>query len=253
MDPKTLQIVIPVLVILPILYFRMQRAMKPQRLKPPMLLVRPAIIIVVALLVLAGAPPAMQSLPWFGFAAVIGAGAGWYWGKLTHLELHPENGTVMSKGSQAGMVVLVVLVLFRYGVRAGIGMERQAMHLDVALFTDLSIVFSALLFSARGLEIYLRAQPLLRYRTPSTKDASLTKDDISPNPTWSVLGFLWRWFVCFAIAAFLLGFFTHSRLSDYPENTVLALTTANTAIAGALAWIWQRWSIRRRNVPPSSI
>ena len=75
---------------------------------------------------------------------------------------HPENGTVMSKGSQAGMVVMVVLVLFRYGVRAGLGMEGGAMHLDVALFTDLSIVFSALLFSARGAEIYLRAQRLLK-------------------------------------------------------------------------------------------
>jgi hypothetical protein len=53
-------------------------------------------------------------------------------------------------------------VLFRYGIRAGIGMERQAMHLDVAMVTDISIVFSALLFSARGLEIYLRARKLLQ-------------------------------------------------------------------------------------------
>jgi hypothetical protein len=253
MDPKTLQFVIPILILLPVLYFRMRSSLKPQRLKPQTLLLRPGIIIIVALLVLAAAPPRVEDLPWFLIAAAAGAGAGWYWGKLTKLDLHPEDGTVISTGSQAGMLVLVALVLFRYGMRAGLSLEREAMHLDVAMITDISIVFSALLFSARGLEIYLRAQPLLRYGTPSTKDMSLTKDDVSPNSTWSVLGFLWRWCVSFVIASFAVGFFTHSRLADYPENTVQALLVANTIVAGALAWMWQRWSIRRRIAPPSSL
>jgi hypothetical protein len=162
MDPKILQFVIPILILLPVLYFRMRRSLKPQRLKPQTLLMRPGVIIIVALLVLAAAPPRVEDLPWFLLAAAAGAGAGWYWGKLTHLELHPEDGTVMSTGSQAGMIVLVVLVLFRYGVRAGIGLEHETMHLDVAMITDISIVFSALLFSARGLEIFLRAQRLMK-------------------------------------------------------------------------------------------
>jgi hypothetical protein len=148
-----------------VLYFRMRRSLKPQRLKPQTLLLRPGIIIIVALLVLAAAPPRTEDLTWFLLAAAAGAGAGWYWGKLTKLDLHPEDGTVMSTGSQAGMVVLVVLVLFRYGVRAGLGLEREAMHLDVAMITDISIVFSALLFSAQGLEIFLRAQQMMKNRT----------------------------------------------------------------------------------------
>jgi hypothetical protein len=162
MDPRTLQFVIPILIILPILYFRMRGSMKPQPLKPQSLLVRPAIIVVIAGLVLAASPPQLADLFWFALAALLGAAGGWQWGKTTRLELHPENGTVISTGSQAGMVVLVALVLFRYGIRAGIGMEREAMHLDVAMITDISIIFSALLFSARGLEIYLRARKLLQ-------------------------------------------------------------------------------------------
>jgi hypothetical protein len=165
MDPRTLQFVIPLLVILPILYFRMRRSLKPQRLKPQTLLIRPAIIIVLAGVAMAALPPRPEDISWFILAALVGAAAGWYWGKLTKLHLHPEDGTVMSTSSQAGMLVLIVLVLFRYGIRAGLGLEHSAMNLDVALVTDISITFSALLFSARGLEIYLRAQKLLQ--TPS--------------------------------------------------------------------------------------
>jgi Na+/proline symporter len=162
MDPRTLQFVIPLLIILPILYFRMRRSLKPQRLKPQTLLIRPAIIIVLAGIALAASPPRPQDIFWFALAALVGAVAGWSWGKLTQLHLHPEDGTVMSTSSQAGMLVLIVLVLFRYGIRAGIGLGHATMHLDVALFTDISITFSALLFSARGLEIYLRSQKLLK-------------------------------------------------------------------------------------------
>ena len=162
MDPRTLQIVIPILIILPILYFRMRKSMKPQPLKPQTLLVRPAIIIVVAGLLLVASPPQVTDLVWFAAAALLGAAGGWFWGKLTLLELHPENGTVISTGSQAGMIVLVVLILFRYGLRAGMGAEAQTLHINAALITDISIVFSAFLFSARGLEIYLRARKLLQ-------------------------------------------------------------------------------------------
>ena len=62
----------------------------------------------------------------------------------------------------AAVAVLVALVMFRYGIRAGIGTGQGALHLDVAAFADISIIFSMLLFSARGLEIYLRARKLLQ-------------------------------------------------------------------------------------------
>ena len=162
MDARLLQILLPVLIILPILYFRMRKAMKPQPLKPKMLLVRPALIIVVAIALIGASPPSPAYYIWFALAAGLGAAIGWYWGKLNRLHLHPENGTVMSTDSQAGVAVLIALVMFRYGIRAGIGAEGAAMQLNMAAITDISIIFSAFLFSARGLEIYLRAQKLLQ-------------------------------------------------------------------------------------------
>lgn len=161
MDARLLQIILPLLIVLPILYWRMRKAMKPQPLKPKSLLIRPAFIIVVAIALVAASPPPPVYFIWFALAAVLGAATGWYWGKLTRLHLHPENGTVMSTDSQAGVAVLVALVMFRYGIRAGIGTGPGGVHLDVVALADISIIFSALLFSARGLEIYLRAQKLL--------------------------------------------------------------------------------------------
>jgi hypothetical protein len=164
MDPKTLSFVIPILVILPILYLRLRRVMKPQRLKLGQLWIRPAIMIFAAGSLLAASPPQPSDFIWFALAAVAGAAGGWYWGKLTQIELHPEDGTLMSKGSQAGVIVLVLLILFRLGMRAGIRLEAQEMHLNAALLTDVLIVFTALLFSVQGLEIYLRAQLLMKQR-----------------------------------------------------------------------------------------
>ncbi|HWY62248.1 MAG TPA: hypothetical protein VNW15_10145 [Rhizomicrobium sp.] len=162
MTPQTLSIVIPILIILPLLYFRLSRMMKPQRLKLRNLWIRPAIMIFAAGSLLAASPPQVPDLIWFALAAAAGAGGGWYWGKLTQLHLHPEDGTLMSSGSQAGMIVLVLLIVFRLGMRAGIGLEAEALHVNAALLTDVFIVFTALLFSVRGLEIFLRAQAMMK-------------------------------------------------------------------------------------------
>ena len=162
MDPQTLGIVIPILVILPVLYFRLNRMMNPQRLKLRSLWIRPAIMIFAAGSLLVASPPQPADLPWFALAAAVGIAGGWYWGKLTQLHLHSEDGTLMSSGSQAGMIVLVLLLVFRIGMRAGIGLEAGALHINAALLTDVFIVFTASLFAVRGLEIFLRAQRLMK-------------------------------------------------------------------------------------------
>jgi hypothetical protein len=161
MDPHALSIVIPILVILPILYFRMNKMLRPQRLKLRSLLIRPALMIFAAGALLAASPPGLPDAPWFALVVVLAIGGGWYWGTLTQLHVHPEDGTLMSSGSMAGVIVLALLVVLRLGMRAGIGLEAAALHINAALLTDVSIVFTALLFSVRGLEIFLRARRMM--------------------------------------------------------------------------------------------
>ena len=61
--------------------------------------------------------------PGWPWRVPLGATAGWYWGRTMAIEVHPEDGTLMVKGGQAAMLVLVVLILFRLGLRAGLAVE----------------------------------------------------------------------------------------------------------------------------------
>jgi hypothetical protein len=59
------------------------------------------------------------------------------------------------------MLVLVVLILFRTVLRAGVTAQAQAWHLDALLISDALIVFSAALFTLRSIEMYIRAKRVM--------------------------------------------------------------------------------------------
>jgi hypothetical protein len=166
---QALQLFLPVLIILPVLFLRMRKMTKAQPLKLGRLWIRPAIILLAAGLVLFLPQPGhhavrhflAQDWAWLALAAGLGGVAGWHWGRTMAIEVHPEDGTLMVKGSQAAMLVIGVLILFRMGLRTGLSMEASAWHLDVLLISDALIVFSALLFTLRAVEMYLRARRVM--------------------------------------------------------------------------------------------
>ena len=166
---QALQLFLPLLIILPVLYLRMRKMTKAQPLKLGRLWIRPAFIMTAAVLVVLLPQPGRhavrhflaQDWAWLALAAGLGGVAGWQWGRTMAIEVHPEDGTLMVKGGQAAMMVIGVLILFRMGLRTGLGMEASAWHLDMLLISDAMIVFSAFLFSLRAVEMYLRAQRVM--------------------------------------------------------------------------------------------
>jgi hypothetical protein len=54
-----------------------------------------------------------------------------------------------------------VLILFRLGLRTGLQVEAQSWHLDMLLISDASIIFTALLFSVRSVEMFIRARRVM--------------------------------------------------------------------------------------------
>ena len=84
-----------------------------------------------------------QDWAWLALAGGAGRGGGWHWGRTMAIEVHPEDGTLMVRGGQAAILVLVVLILFRTGLRTGLAVEGRAWHLDMLLISDASIVFTA--------------------------------------------------------------------------------------------------------------
>jgi hypothetical protein len=169
---QALQLFLPILILLPVLYFRLRKMSRPQPLKLKLLWIRPAVILIAAGLVLwaPGQQAARHLTPqdWMILALMgaVGAVAGWYWGRTMKIEIHPEDGTLMVRGGQAAVLVLVVLILFRTGLRTGMEVEGQAWHLDVLLLSDASIVFTALLFTVRSIEMYIRARAVMAARKP---------------------------------------------------------------------------------------
>jgi len=166
---QTLQLFLPILILLPVLYFRLRKMTRAQPLKLGGLWIRPALILAVAALAVLAPQPGQhavrhflaQDWAWLGLAAGLGGIAGWYWGSTMAIEVHPENGTLMVTGGQAAILVLVVLILFRLGLRTGVEIEGRAWHLDVLLISDGLIVFTAALFTVRAAEMYLRAKRVM--------------------------------------------------------------------------------------------
>jgi hypothetical protein len=168
-EQQSLTLFLPILILLPVLYLRMRKMTKAQPLKLGQLWFRPALILAVAAMVLFAPQPGqhvvrhfvLQDWIWLALAAGTGSVAGWYWGRTMAIEVHPENGTLMVTGGQAAIVVMAVLILFRMGLRTGLAIEGRAWHLDVLLLSDASIVFTAALFTARSVEMYLRARRVM--------------------------------------------------------------------------------------------
>ena len=166
---QALRFFLPLLIILPVLYLRTRKMTKARPLKLGRLWIRPAIIMAAAVLIVFLPQPGQhavrhflaQDWAWLALAASLGGVAGWHWGRTMAIEVHPEDGTLMVKGGMAAVLVLGVLILFRMGLRTGLGMEARAWHLDMLLISDASIVFSAFLFTLRAVEMYLRAQRVM--------------------------------------------------------------------------------------------
>ena len=172
---QAIQFFLPILIILPVLYFRMRKMARAQPLKLDRMWIRPALLLAAAALVVLAPLRAHQPMrvlmpqdwAWLGLAAALGAVAGWQWGRTMTIEVHPEDGTLMVRGGQAAILVLVVLILFRMGLRTGLTVEANAGHLNMLLVSDLSIVFTALLFTMRSVEMYLRARRVMALKGAS--------------------------------------------------------------------------------------
>jgi hypothetical protein len=167
---QSLITLIVVIALLPLLCFRLRKTLRPQPLKLGQMWIRPALLVAVAALALFAPQPGTHVVPhltmaqwgWLMLAALLGAVAGWRWGQTMAIEVHPEDGTLMTKGNVAAIMVLVVLILFKLGLRPLLAAEGGTLHLDTLMITDASIVFSVALFSMRSLEMYLRARAIMR-------------------------------------------------------------------------------------------
>ena len=69
---------------------------------------------------------------WLGLAAVLGGVAGWHWGRTMAIHVHPEDGTLMARGGQAALIMMGLLIVVPASACApGSGWKAQPWHLNM--------------------------------------------------------------------------------------------------------------------------
>ncbi|WP_395646008.1 hypothetical protein [Terricaulis sp.] len=162
LPPNALQYMIGGAVVLLMMAFRMSRMTRQRRLRVEQLWIVPAIFTIIAVLVMVATPPALADAPWLILALALGGVVGWYRGKIMRITVDPETHALNQSASPTAVIFILVIFAIRYGVRYGLGEEAAAWHISVNLLTDAPLLFIVGMFTLTRVEMYIRAQRLLR-------------------------------------------------------------------------------------------
>ena len=155
------------LLVLALVMWRMSRAMKGRPVKPSRLWIRPAIIAVFMATALATSPlPNLNGLSLSALAAAVGIGVGYLLARHQAFSLDPATGVITSMTSPFGVILFVGLFAARYVFRTlmtgGQAPGKVAAHsAQIALYTDVGLLFLLGLVCAQAWEIWRRTKPLL--------------------------------------------------------------------------------------------
>ncbi|MDE2265826.1 MAG: DUF1453 family protein [Alphaproteobacteria bacterium] len=155
------------LIILAVLAWRSSRAMKGRAVKPWQLWIRPALISLFMAVALASAPlPNLFGLALYVVAAAAGLGLGYLLARHQELTLDPVSHKIISKTSPIGVILFIALFAARYAfkmmVSGGRAPDKLMAHSgQIALYTDVGLLFLLALVSAQAWEIWRRTRPLV--------------------------------------------------------------------------------------------
>lgn len=148
----------------------MLRNARGRKLRVERLWLYPSIMIAGVLTLIAADPP-VEPLVIAALVAItaLGAGIGWYRGKLTRIELNPETHELTSRASPVAMALILILFLVRYGLRSWLtGPEASLLHLGAARITDGFLLFTVGIVVTQRIEIWLRCRKMLaEAKTPA--------------------------------------------------------------------------------------
>jgi len=152
--------VLPIVVIAVVMTLRMRRMATARPLKLERLWIGPALYAVIAGLVFWTTPPTTPVV-WLAcaLALVAGAALGWQRGRMMHISVDQETGTLRQKASFAAMAFLLVLLAVRTAAREAA--QAGGLPVDIKALTDVLIALALGLLTAQRVEMYQRAKRLL--------------------------------------------------------------------------------------------
>jgi hypothetical protein len=153
---------LPFVIIAVVLALRMRSMSRERPLKLGTLWLVPAIYVLLVGSMLVTLPPSPAGWGLVILGILIGAVLGWHRGKLIRITRNDETGELSQKASPLAMLLLLALIVLKFGARAIFG-DTAAGHpgSGAMLLTDAFIGFALGLLSATRLELYLRARRIL--------------------------------------------------------------------------------------------
>ena len=162
MPQNTIQLIITAAIVALVLVLRLRRMGQARPLKVEQLWIVPVIYLVAATGAMAQTPPQMSDLPWLLGAALIGAAIGWYRGKMMRITVDPETHALNQQASPLALVLIIAVLGLRYLVRYLMADDSAALGVSVSVISDAPLVLVVAMFALARVEMFIRAQRLLR-------------------------------------------------------------------------------------------
>lgn len=160
---------IPLLVILVMLPLILLRNRRPRTLRPRWMWVVPLLMVVAMGFAIWGTSfqPGLSHEPFDALAwavlvigGVLGAVAGWWRGRMTTIEKHPD-GTLKAQASPVGLILIVALIFGRRALSAWLEPHAESLGLNALAVADAFLVFVAAMIVVQRLEMFIRARRVM--------------------------------------------------------------------------------------------
>lgn len=161
MSAATAQYAIPGMVLLVVLFIRLRSVGKARRLRLERLWILPAFYAAIVGFVFWSAPPHGAIWLWCALALAMGAGLGWWRGKLMRVAVDPETHELSQTVSPAALIFIVALIAFRSGSRAMAVQMAGPGPSGLMAATDILMAFALGFITFQRVEIFLRARRML--------------------------------------------------------------------------------------------
>jgi len=153
---------LPFVVIAIVLGLRFRSMGKERPLKLATLWLVPVLYLGIAGSMMFALPPPPLGWGLVAIGLAIGLVVGWYRGKMIHIERNAETGELRQRASPLAMLLLLVLIVIKFGARSIFGEAAATQPGSSAMMlTDAFLGFALGLLSATRAELYLRAQRLI--------------------------------------------------------------------------------------------
>lgn len=157
----TAQYAIPGMIILTVLFFRLRSVGKARRLRLERLWILPAFYAAIVGFVFWSAPPHGMTWLWCVLALGVGAGLGWWRGKLMRVAVDPETHELSQTVSPAALIFIVALIAIRSASRAMAVQMAGPGPAGLMAATDILMAFALGFIAFQRVEIFIRARRML--------------------------------------------------------------------------------------------